>query len=42
MYKRNGDTSWQDAVVLERKKLNEYPTFKDIGVGTDPTKGYKG
>ena len=22
MYKRNGDTSWKDAVVLERKKLN--------------------
>jgi hypothetical protein len=28
---RNGNTKWQDAVVLEREQIDEYQTFSDLG-----------
>ena len=28
---QNGNTKWQDSIVLEMAQLDEYDTFKDIG-----------
>ena len=39
--RQNGNRKWQDSIDLERKQLQEYSTFKDKGVGVDPSKGYK-
>ena len=29
---RNGNTKWQDFTALEMEQLDEYSTFKDLGV----------
>ena len=36
----NNNTRWQDAMALEMEQLQEYETFKDLGVGTKAPDGY--
>jgi Reverse transcriptase (RNA-dependent DNA polymerase) len=37
----SGNTLWQDAIKTELNQINEYNTFKDIGVGGNPGSGFK-
>ena len=39
MDKENGNTLWEDAIKLELKQIQEYDTFRDMGVGVkmDPS-----
>ena len=39
MDKENGNTLWEDAIKLKLKQIQEYDTFRDMGVGVkmDPS-----
>jgi len=39
--KHNGNTKWQDSTALEMSQLHKYRTFKDLGKGGKPPKGYR-
>jgi hypothetical protein len=39
--RKNGNTMWQDSEKTEMKKLAEYKTFIDTGVGVKAPDGYK-
>ena len=38
---KNGDTKWQDSENLERKQVEEYETFRDLGLGAPIPEGYQ-
>jgi hypothetical protein len=39
--KRNGNTLWEDSAKLELKQLDQYDTFKDLGLRAKPPPGYR-
>ena len=38
---KNGNTKWQDSEVLERQQLQDYNTFRDLGLGAPIPEGYQ-
>ncbi len=39
LYKQNGNTKWQDSILLEFTQIDEYGTFKSLGLAMFDSKG---
>ncbi len=37
----NGNNLWKEAEERELAQINQYDTFKDLGLGANPPPGYK-